>query len=404
MKKVFGIVMAVVLTFNCSSIALAATSDMSVSDIKNEQIVPDDVVFDAAESEVKINTGILEKDDDYSKAKLIALHALPMNGYSAEWEIVQETELYDINDSIIGYCFDMINLAPEYDEAPETAYVMVNTNKSSFPLYLFGVDGVSAYFGQSFDRAYYPDIFSFFVAVGDRVIDLRTGETMQKEDFISAFSEELLNVTNDGSSANEDYSSLRADYIAGVMPAASPYTGFVQGVPNLQWQRGCVPTSLAMMILTRYQVLNPDRVINTLADYMGTNSSGSTEYSTIPGAVIRFLTDERLSSPMTNGWNSVDSNGEVITQIRHNPFSVYKASIAGGYPVGVHISSSPTTTPSKPNGFNEDHMMVGVGYSSSSAGDYISCYTTFTKDGTVSFPVTPSGLVNHAWYLLKWTI
>ena len=47
-------------------------------------------------------------------------------------------------------------------------------------------------------------------------------------------------------------------------------------------------------------------------------------------------------------------------------------------------------------------MMSGIGYSFGSNGDFVTCYTTNTADGEVSFPLTSTGLKNHAWFLLKW--
>lgn len=48
-------------------------------------------------------------------------------------------------------------------------------------------------------------------------------------------------------------------------------------------------------------------------------------------------------------------------------------------------------------------MMAGIGYSfSTTSGNFITCYTTNTADGEVSFPLTSTGLANHAWFLLKW--
>ena len=116
---------------------------------------------------------------------------------------------------------------------------------------------------------------------------------------------------------------------------------------------------------------------------------------------MEWIANPNLSAPSTCGWNSTKSDGSPRTGSLYNSKADFKASIKAGFPVGVYLSSSNVTTKGYPNGIGA-HMMSGIGYSFGSSGDFITCYTTNVADGAVSFPLTNSGLKNHAWFMLKW--
>ncbi|GAA4296885.1 hypothetical protein GCM10023142_36070 [Anaerocolumna aminovalerica] len=342
-----------------------------------------------ASSEMENNT--------LNESRTIAINSPSMLGYDGIWEVVQTTELYNLSDEIVGFCFDMINILKD-SEGPETTYVIVNSDERGFPILLFGAYGTSAYLGQDYDKAYYFGTLDFYVAVDEDIVNAHTGKELSSAD-IDIFSSSQVQTR----SANEDYSALRQRYLNGITPFSPPNdTGSVSNGANLQWRKGCAPTAVAMLIKTKNSSLSGNTLIDSLASYMGTNSSGSTDFDKITsGTNDYFKNNTNLTKPKTCGWNSVDSKGSPRTGSSYNSTSTFKTSIDAGYPVGVYCSSSDVKTKGYPNGIGA-HMMSGIGYSFGSNGDFVTCYTTNTADGEVSFPLTSTGLKNHAWFLLKW--
>lgn len=275
------------------------------------------------------------KNSQLEEAKTIAKNTPSYFGYVCEWQIVQETELYDILDNHIGYCFDMISK----DQNKTTAYVMVNNNATEFPVYLFGVDGVSPYYEKNFERAYYLSAVEQFVENNGELSNAKNGEELLEEE-IEKLKKEYSNTTR--IVLEDDYSGLRQMYRDGIMVLSEPDTGSINNGVNLAWRKGCAPTTVAMMIKTRYN----------------------------------YFENSSLSDPTTCGWNSTKSDGSPRTGSMYNSDATFKHNIDAGFPVGVYCSGSTITTTGYPNGIKSAHMMCGVGYSYSSAGNYISCYTT----------------------------
>ena len=153
-----------------------------------------------------------------SEARTIALHTPAMLGNFTEWEIVQETPLYDGTDVITAYCFDMRSITSGSD-SPRTAYVIVNLDERAFPVALYGIDGVSAYYGQEYEKAYYFGTLYSYIEKGADIRDARTDEKLSQEgmDFFSQTAEE---------DSGEDYSAVRQMYLEGRTPFA-PSTGTI---------------------------------------------------------------------------------------------------------------------------------------------------------------------------------
>ena len=348
-----------------------------------------------------------------SESQRIAVNAPSRFGYDYDWKIVQETPLFGLSDEIVAYCFDMIAVGNS-QKGVRTSYAIVNADVTGFPLLLFGIDGVSAYYNVKCNKAYYLGIMDYYVEIGNSVVQPQTHEV-----FDTAYFQAQLNTMKTQSEANSntsyysesritDCSALRETYINGTVLRNAPendnvgnhgYTGV-----NLQWYKGCSPTAIAMLIKTHYSTLDSNTLISDLAGYMGTDSNGSTDITNIKSGVkAYFKAHTNLTMPSKYGWNSTYAfTGAPKTGLSNNSKASYKASIQSGFPVGVHLEGTTVVTPGYPAGSITSHMMAGMGYSFSSSGDYITCYTTNVADGLVSFPLTSTGLKNHAWFWLKW--
>lgn len=388
MKRVLSMLMAVLMTFSLVGITTFA-AELPVS--KSADI-----------------------DTIRSESQLIAINAPARFGYDYDWKIVQETPLYGLSNEIVAYCFDMVAV-DNSQKGVRTSYAIVNANVAGFPLLLFGIDGVSAYYNVKCDKAYYLGMMDYYVEIGNSVVQPQTRETFDTAYFQAQLSTMKTESESDSDASYysdsriTDCSALRETYINGtVVLRNSPendnisnhgYTGV-----TLQWRKGCAPTAIAMLIKTHYSTLDSNTLIDDLAGYMGTGDSGATDSTNMKSGVkAYFKAYNNLTMPSTYGWNSKYAfSGAPKTGLSNNSKASYKSSIQSGFPVGVYCEGTIVVTPGYPAGSITSHMMAGMGYSFSSSGDYITCYTTNVADGLVSFPLTSTGLKNHAWFWLKW--
>jgi hypothetical protein len=336
----------------------------------------------------------------FSEARKIAANTPAMFGYHAKWEIVQETVLYNLSDEIVGYCFDMENASTDSD-SPATTYVIVNANETDFPIFLFGADGRSAYYGRDFDKALYFGTLDFYIEADKAIIDPRTDEEVSIADLSIFAKTPTLAIA-------ENYSAVRQEYLNGNSTNTAPVTdtGAISNGLNFQWRKGCAPTTIAMMIATRYPQLasNSEALIDSLASNMGTTTAGSTSFSNMSVGVTAYFNSTTLRPPDVNCWVAAVANGIPTTGLALNSTATFKAYIDMGFPVGVYCSSSNVVTPGYWNGITGAHMMCGIGYSFGPNGNFVTCYTCSVGDGAVSFPLTSTGLSNHAWYVLRWVV
>ena len=332
-------------------------------------------------------------------ARTIALNAPAFFGYSLNWDITQETTLYTDEQQIGAYCFDMISS----DISRRTAYVIVDAHVTNFPIMLFGIDGISPYYEKNFDRAYYFGTLNCFLKVDSVIHDARTDDVLDVNTFYALKDSFVESASTDSiCHSTSSCSTIRSYYMDGYLSAPVQSTGTVSGAANLQWYKGCVPTSIAMLILTHFQALSSTNTIDSLAGYMNTSADGGTRLQNVQSGVLSYFShNSNLTAPTTCSWIFTDSTGYPLTGATYNSTASFKASIDAGFPVGVHCSSSNVTTLGYPSGIGS-HTMAGIGYSFGSSGNFVTCYTTNVNDGAVSFPLTSTGLADYAWFMLKW--
>lgn len=379
MKKLLSLLLAIVLV---------ATSGITV--------------FATTPSEESINAELITDK--------IAANAPIIFGYDYSWKLTQKTPLFDIDDNIIAYCYDFANTDTELIEAdlegiiPETSYVVVNCTDTGDPILMFGVYGVSPYFNNPYDKAYYLGTMQYYGATGAKYYDLEKGVSVSY-DSLCAVDQSYKTALSSSEMDAEEFSSIKNALATNVVkPTPNTTTGLniVSRAVSLQWRRGCAPTAIAMLLKTRYIIWEETKMIDSLANYMQTNQSGATGFRNIAIGTMQYIDSQNnMTRPDVFGWALADPNGVPFVGFTYNTKRAFKESIDSGHPVGVYINSSTVTTPGYPDGIGP-HMMSGIGYSFTSAGDYIICYTTNTRDGQVYFPCTSTGLQSNAWFYLIW--
>ncbi len=75
----------------------------------------------AAPTNTVITSGIYDTQLDVA-----AIGAPNAFGYNGNWEIIKKTPLYDVDENIIAYCYDMKNVSYNNHDDYKTAYVVIN--------------------------------------------------------------------------------------------------------------------------------------------------------------------------------------------------------------------------------------------------------------------------------------
>ena len=358
-------------------------------------------VFAATSSEESTKTDLITDK--------IAANVPRSFGYDYSWELTQKTPLFDIDDNIIAYCYDFSNADTGLIEAdlegiiPKTSYVVVNCTDVGDPILMFGVYGVSPYFENPYDKAYYLGTMQYYGGTGEKYYDLETDALVSYDSLCAvdqSYKAALSSSEMDVEEINRIKSTLSTTAVRSA-PNTATGSNIVSGAVSLQWRQGCAPTAIAMLLKTRYIIWEETQMIDSLANYMQTNN-GSTGFLNIVIGTLQYINSQNnMTRPDVYGWAHPNSSGVPLVGFTYNTKEAFKDSIDSGHPVGVYINSSTVTTPGYPNGIGA-HMMSGIGYSFTNAGDYIICYTTNKRDGQVYFPCTSTGLQSNAWFYLIW--
>ncbi len=337
-----------------------------------------------------------------NKYELIAINAPTLFECDYDWSIVKTTPLYNHDNHIIAYCYDMKTYSKTVDNHPLTAYTVVNVTNDCSKVLMCGINGVSPYFDLELDKAYFFGALEYYGTQNGRIYNLRTDETISQSTFsrISSQYMQALEFSANNENLNENQHTYQLN-------SADEFIDYkvLESVPLLQWQYGCAPTAVAMMIMNPYPYLNPDYLIGTLASYMGTTADGSTSFVNISSGTRSFIEENGFGVPTYCNWTEMQSDGiHPKVGFRYNTKEIYKQSIDMFCPVGVYVSGSSVITASYSN--MGAHMMTGKGYSFNHTGpylfgDYIICHTTQIRDGAVCFPMDDSSLQNVAWFLLQ---
>lgn len=334
-----------------------------------------------------------------SEVRAIAVHAPSRFEPTSDWLsedvlITKETPLYDINDTLCAYCLDLEN-----QTTGETAYILISTGSTDFPIIGYAPQGVSPYFEiPATETAVFLSVGNYYVDDGDVYTSVIDGTELQKSTLSVSTAE-----TTTFSQTTEDYSDIRQMYATGTFPSSVSRAGTssrnLTGVPNWQWTLGCAPTAMGMIVSYQYGGTQSE-IINDLSYYMGTTSSGSTSRTNIMIGTSDYLAMQNIV-PTTCAWNSINLLGYPNFGASYNPKSVYKAQIDAGNPVYVSCNDSTMTSTGYPTGF-ENHGMTGVGYMFSTVdGDYIIVHTTATIDGDFYASLDSSTFSEYAWGILE---
>lgn len=255
---------------------------------------------------ISVSEIIVNKND----AKKIAENHIIREKYSAEFKdwingkVDNGTELVDFNNNLIAYIFNV------YDKTGPLGYVIVSANKNMPPI-------------LEYSRANSP----YSIGLSKIKRNLQKNETIKKTSYVYFFpntyiirftvdknnymqAEELVDVRNYKKFANKDINQGAINFsdINNVktwdklfdfnsMSSGTITTKKISGVADLTWYKGCAPTSAANLIyywdshgypnLVTTETSN--QVIEKLATYMGTDSSGSTNVFNIMPGTIQYI-------------------------------------------------------------------------------------------------------------------
>ena len=245
------------------------------------------IVFGSTVSAASLDNSQNEEIEIYTieEMRTIALNALDSDFYmeadNESWDevvIVKETPLYDLNNNLTSYCFDLVC-------GQQTAYIVISADSSRYPVRQFSNHATSAYLNvDTEEKMIYngPGQYYQIGEQGESISNIITGEIAEMADVAT------ISTTEVAEDVVENYKDIADLYITGsilnqpVVLANPTYRNLTE-VPIYQWDKGCAPTSMAMILDYQYSGLysNEEELIEALADYMGTSSTGVTNYPNI---------------------------------------------------------------------------------------------------------------------------
>ena len=340
-----------------------------------------------------------------NKNELYEVHTIARNAPSffvptSDWTNVtirKTTPLYDLNDEIIAYCVDIQNA-----DTGKNAYIVINADETGTPVLQYAPDATSPYYDIGNSRALYLAPGVYHAIDGDTIVDLTTEEKIAKSSLTIAEKTEVKSNSSVSAETLARNEYVRAVYLSGSSQRSyDTREKILNGVPNWQWNSGCVATAIGMQLANIYPGLNNQNIIPALHARL-VNAQGQAMPKDTAQGVLSFLASYSLQTPTYCNFNSYDSVGNPYTGISRNSYSVYKAEINAGRAVAVYSREATIVTGGYPNGWRTAHMITGIGYSYSVSGydQHIVAYTTAVSDGRVYINIDTE-LGRFAWFIIR---
>ncbi|MCL1807838.1 MAG: hypothetical protein FWG31_09070 [Oscillospiraceae bacterium] len=342
--------------------------------------------------------------------RAVAVNAPSHFNETAEWQnikIVKETPLYDLEGTLIAYCMDLQNA-----DTGENAYIIINNDRTDFPILQYAPTAVSPYFNVK-GTALYLAAGLYGIDSGVAIKDLSTGETINKKDIMRQEADTMNDSISEAERENKqriDYSGAWELYTSGVsanntLMRNTPVTVILNNVPNWQWYVGCSPTAIGMQLAAIYPNLSSsfsaNLVIGLLSTYMGTASDGSTPWANHGSGAQRFLFNNGFGTPSFCDWHSKNANGIPNFGAAHNSYSTYIGEINAGRAVSIVSLDCTISTATYQSGWRS-HMVTGIGYSyvTGLPWQYVIVHTTSVRDGQV-YLFLDHHTSQYAWFIVR---
>lgn len=329
--------------------------------------------------------------------RTMAMNALNSDFYmeadNGTWEdvvIVKETPLYDLNNTLTSYCFDLRC-------GEQKAYIVISANSTHYPVRQFSNHATSAYMNMGDkDTLVYCGPGEYYQLEDESVRNILTSETVSISDI------EISPVTVANDFNEYDYRETAALYISGDIlnqptAQADPTYKKLSSFPNYGWYKGCAPTSMAMILDYHYSNLYADeeKLIEALASNMGTSSTGFTYWNKVASGTTKTLnTCDRSYTSV--GYVSTNILGFPINGSSTNTFSDYMDEILAGRPVFISMNGAEFKSDNYTKGFG-DHAIAGFGYNKASTTNYVIVHTTSVDDRDTQVPVNATDMGDYAW-------
>jgi len=328
-----------------------------------------------------------EKSNYINQVNYLALNSPQNFPTTSNWinnKIINLVPLYDVNDSLYAYCVDIVN-----EDTGNYAYMIILAITDKPQILEFHPNGSSPYMNIADKKAYYAGLSKYYIKETDSMLqDLTTGNKINKKDISVIISKENSHLSYNAIGGNSNIKGVNA--IGG-------YSN-IDAVPDYKSEKGCAPTSLAMLIKYTYGNLvdSQTTLIDRLAyEFDSLPGSGATPVAYIKPGVIRYLSSKGIT-PTFCRFISENYFGDPIYGMTYNSLETYQTYINAKIPVVVIMFGAKGTSPAFPSGFN-DHAVCGTGYYVGSAGEFIIVHTT-AQEGDVYVAYSEYALGQFAWF------
>lgn len=255
-----------------------------------------------------------------------------------------EFPLYDFDGYVTAYLFSVKS------NGKDSGYLIISANEK--PIVLESArEGIHPYHKLSIqDQAIYVGATMYYIKhSSDQYYDIREGNVISRNDLKSKGTIQGK-IYYQNFSFNKSNNNLPAEFSSSLIKPQTIISysyKLISGVPDFSWYKGCSPTSFSNIV--KYWDNNgypnlvqsnttTNQLIETMANYMNTNSNGGTDWQ------------DRVTG-MVNYWK--DRNYNVSVSRISASFSSHKTEMNNNRPDIINTVGDATYS---------NHDMTGVGY------------------------------------------
>ena len=307
--------------------------------------------------------------------------------YWKNTSIIDKIPLYDFNNKLIAYNFDLAN-----NSNNQKAYVIISTIEDDGPILEFGIGNYSPYYKMNTNKKnlIYGGVLNYYSNNQGNYYDIKSNTKISSAEvssFLNNSKHKEYVSHNINKSKIERYNIENFAQSNEISINECKYA--ILHVPDYQWYKGCAPTSAGMVVKYNFSSalsnVSANTIISQLASAMGTDSSGSTYTDYIAGPIETTLARYNISTSC-----STERAGK-----SNSTFSKYKSEIDSTRSLIVTLYNSTETAPSYGDGFG-NHSMAGCGYRITSGAHYLIVRDT-ACDGYVFCNYDSSALGTPCW-------
>lgn len=307
-------------------------------------------------------------------AKNFAINTIKWN----DVELYNVKQLYNFNNKLVAYSIDIKN-----NKNGLLGYEIVSTNFKENRVLEFSKNKRSPYSEvKNGYKCIYEGFLNYYYENEATIYDIKSKTVLNEKDVTLLKSED----ENKSYKLIQDSEALNKNRVLS-LSNVNKTKKVLSDVPDEIWNKGCVPTAVAMVLEYDYYNYVPvyDELTQKLAVAMGTDNKGNTYNNKIIDGIKSVMKNLGVDV-----WTKADEYGK-----NNSTYDKFVNEINNNHPVVVNLVNSKETSRGYSNGFG-NHSCAGIGYEYNDTEKFIIVHDDCC-DGEVYCDFNSSALGNNQW-------